>query len=100
MISKIQALQTFMKGGRVLRQNELALLDLFLYTAPIPESVAALDQQVLELVNQYSVFARGEDYKMYCSFLHIFGGGYEAKYYSYMWAERLEADVFQKIKEA
>lgn len=89
-----------MKANRVLRQNELALLDLFLYRAPIPESVAALDQQVLELVNQYSLFLRGEDYKMYCSFLHIFGGGYEAKYYSYMWAERLEADVFQKIKEA
>lgn len=55
---------------------------------------------MLEIVNQYSVFPRGEEYKMYCAFLHIFGGGYAAKYYSYMRAELLEADVFQKIKES
>ena len=36
---------------------------------------------------------------MYCCFLHIFGGGYAAGYYSYMRAEALEADVFSKIKE-
>ena len=35
---------------------------------------------------------------MYCSFGHIFGGGYSAGYYSYMWAEILEVDVFEAIK--
>jgi Zn-dependent oligopeptidase len=36
---------------------------------------------------------------MYCSFGHIFGGWYSAGYYSYMWAEILEADVFDSIKQ-
>lgn len=100
LVQTLQDLKTFMMGNWVSRQNELALLDMTLYTSSIPNSVEELDQKILEIVNQYSIFPRGEEYKMYCAFLHIFGGGYEAKYYSYMWAELLEADVFQAIKKS
>ena len=100
LVQTLQDLKSFMMGNWVSRQNELALLDMTLYTSPIPNSVEELDQKILEIVNQYSIFPRGEKYKMYCAFLHIFGGGYEAKYYSYMWAELLEADVFQTIKKS
>lgn len=100
LVQTLRDLKTFMMGNWVSRQNELALLDMTLYTSSIPNSVEELDQKILEIVNQYSIFPRGEEYKMYCAFLHIFGGGYEAKYYSYMRAELLEADVFQTIKKA
>lgn len=99
LVKTLQDLKTFMMGNRVTRQNELALVDMLLYTSEIPQSIEELDQKILGFVNQYSIFPRGEEYKMYCAFLHIFGGGYEAKYYSYMRAELLEADIFQKIKE-
>jgi Zn-dependent oligopeptidase len=58
-----------------------------------------LDEKVLKLVNEFSIFERDENYKMYTSFWHIFWWGYAAWYYSYMWAEIIEADVFDKIKK-
>ena len=99
IIEKLQALEKFMMGYWVSRQNELALIDNYFYTHEIPSNVDELDKVYLREVNKFSSFERGDDYKMYCAFLHIFWGGYEAKYYSYMWAEAYEADVFSKIKE-
>ena len=99
IIDKLQALKTFMKWYWVARQNELALVDNYFYTHSVPNDVNELDKEYLEVVNRFSPFERDINYRMYCSFLHIFWGGYEAKYYSYMWAEAYEADVFSKIKE-
>ena len=99
MLENIKKLSTFMMGNWVVRQNELAIVDLMLYSDKVPENIEALDQKILEIVNQYSLFKRDERYQMYCCFLHIFGGGYAAGYYSYMRAEALEADVFSKIKK-
>lgn len=98
-LENIKKLSTFMMGNWVIRQNELAILDLTLYSESTPENIETLDQKILKIVNQYSLFKRDEKYQMYCSFLHIFGGGYAAGYYSYMRAEALEADVFSKIKK-
>lgn len=99
MLDKLDNLKTYMSGTFVARQNEFALLDMTIYSSEIVDNVEKLDKIVLEIVNKYSIFPRWEDYKMYCSFWHIFGWGYSAWYYSYMWAEIIEADVFSKIKE-
>ena len=99
MLENIKKLSTFMMGNWVVRQNELAIVDLMLYSESTPENIKTLDQKILKIVNQYSLFKRDEKYQMYCSFLHIFGGWYAAGYYSYMRAEALEADVFSKIKK-
>lgn len=99
MIEKIDNLKYFMTGMFLARQCEFALLDMSLYSSDIVWDIDALDKKILQIVNKYSIFKRWEDYKMYCSFNHIFGGWYAAGYYSYMWAEIIEADVFSKIKE-
>jgi hypothetical protein len=44
-----------------------------LYSSEIPDNVEELDKKTLDIVNKYSIFKREEDYKMYCSFGHIFG---------------------------
>lgn len=99
LLEKFEKLKTFMTWNFVARQNEFALLDMILYSSEVPETVDELDKKTLEIVNKYWFRKRNEDYKMYASFWHIFGWGYAAWYYSYMWAEILEADVFAKIKE-
>ena len=99
MLDKLDNLKTYMSGMFVIRQNEFALLDMNLYSAEVPKDIEELDKKVLEIVNKYSIFKRWEDYKMYCSFWHIFWGWYGAGYYSYMWAEIIEADIFARIKE-
>ena len=98
IIEKLDKLSKYGMWHWVLRQNELALVDLNLYTSDIPNSVDELDKKILDIVNKNSIFQRWEEYKMYCSFLHIFGGWYESKYYCYMWSDQLQADVFSKIK--
>lgn len=99
MLETLKQLETYMSWNFVVRQNEFALLDMSLYAWDVPESVEELDIKVLALVNKYGIQPRDENYKMYCAFSHIFGWGYSAGYYSYMWAEILEADVFDRIKK-
>lgn len=99
MLDTLDTLKTYMSWLFTLRQNEFALLDMKLYSEKAPENVEELNKNALEIANSISIFERDEKYKMYASFGHIFGGGYAAWYYSYMWAEILEADVFERIKE-
>lgn len=98
VLDKLDELKTFMKGNRVLRQNELALVDNYLFTHDLPDTLEEMDEKILEVVNENSVLPKSDDYKMYCSFLHIYGS-YPCKYYSYMRAEMYLNDMFQKIKE-
>lgn len=97
-LTTLKDLETYMSGYWVLGQNTYALLDMHLYVEEIPKTVEELDKKTLDIVNKYGINKRDSDYKMYCAFGHIFGWGYAAGYYSYMWAEILEADVFDRIK--
>ena len=99
VMKTLDELDTYMSANGVLGQNTYALLDMHLYSEEIPENIEELDQKTLDIVNNYWITQRWEDYKMYCSFSHIFGWGYSAGYYSYMWAEILEADVFDAIEQ-
>lgn len=99
MLNKLEKLKTYMTWVFVARQNELTLLDMTLYSSSVPKNIKQLDKNVLEIVNKYSVFKKSNDYKMYCQFSHIFAWWYAAGYYSYMWAEIIEADVFARIKK-
>lgn len=72
-LNTLESLETYMSGHFVVRQNEFALLDMSLYSQEVPKTIEALDQKTLELVNKYGVFQKTQNYKMYCSFGHIFG---------------------------
>ncbi|MDD4151329.1 MAG: M3 family metallopeptidase [Candidatus Gracilibacteria bacterium] len=100
ILDKFKILKNLSSGYFTIRQNEFALLDMMLYTLEeIPKNVGELDKITLDFVNKIGLFERGDYYKSYATFSHIFGGGYAAGYYSYMRAEILEAQAWEHIKE-
>jgi len=99
LIFQLGESRVFLKGLFLLRQIEFGFLDFFLHTEPVSRSVPILDERILKIVNKYSVKRKFSSYKMYASFGHIFSGGYAAGYYSYLWAEILEADIFSRFAE-
>jgi oligopeptidase A len=89
----------FQKALFLVRQLEYALCDLRLHLDYDP-SAPAEPQQVLETIRgELSVVPVPGWSRFLNSFGHIFGGGYAAGYYSYLWAEQLSADAWGRFRE-
>lgn len=97
-LEKIKKSQTFMEGMATLRQLSFAFLDMAFHTnhPDMIKDVIAFEHQVMQ---DYDLYPRLEKQNMAVSFGHIFAGGYAAGYYSYKWAEVLDADAFELFKE-
>lgn len=97
-IDKIRESATFQEGIATMRQLSFGLLDMA-YHAQDPsgiEDVKAFEEMAFAPTKLYP------DVKENCmsvSFSHIFQGGYSSGYYSYKWAEVLDADAFEYFKE-
>lgn len=93
-IERLRQSASFMEGYATLRQISFAKLDLAwhrLSGAPEGE-VGAFEDAIM---SDYQLLAAVDHTNMSCSFAHIFQGGYSAGYYSYKWAEVLDADAFE-----
>ena len=98
-IEKIEHSKNFMEGYQTLRQIGFGLLDMNYHT-----KVKELENKtVKEFEDEYTkatqLYPSNPETAMSPSFSHIFQGGYSAGYYSYKWAEVLDADAFQYFKE-
>lgn len=98
-INALWKLKTWLGGYHVVRQNEFGSLDMALHSVATPKSVKALDALCYKIVSRHTVLPKQKGYAMYASFGHIFAGGYSAGYYSYLWAEILEADCYEFLKK-
>ena len=89
----------FQKALFLVRQLEFALCDLRLHLEYDPEH--PLDPQALlrDVREQVAVVPVPDWNRFLNSFSHIFGGGYSAGYYSYLWAEELAADAWGRFRE-
>jgi peptidyl-dipeptidase Dcp len=97
-IDKIVASKNFLAGYGSVRQLNFGMIDMAWYTLDkAPEmSVADFETGVL---GKYRLLPSVPGTAMSPAFTHIFSGGYSAGYYSYKWAEELEADIFTRFKE-
>ena len=98
LIEKIVAAKNYLAGYGQVRQLHFAYLDMAWHSrTDVPElGTVEFEQSVLA---PYNVMPAAEGAAFSCSFSHIFSGGYSAGYYSYKWAEVLEADAFSLFKE-
>ena len=97
LIEKINKSKNFMQGSMYLRQLSFGYLDMAFYGEDNQvDDVLAHEDKALEKTR---LLPKTEGVSIACSFGHIFAGGYSAGYYSYKWAEVLEADAFAKFKE-
>lgn len=98
LIEKMIRAENFQSGYASLRQLSFALLDMRFHTAD-PSELMNIDAFEKKAMADTTVFPPQTGTNMSCSFGHIFAGGYSAGYYSYKWAEVLDADAFEFFKE-
>lgn len=97
-IDKIVASANFMQGYQTLRQIGLGLLDMAYHTDELTSDQEIEDFEV-EKIKETQLYSHIKNTCISTSFSHIFQGGYAAGYYSYKWAEVLDADAFDYFKE-
>ena len=96
-IEKINESKNFMEGYQTLRQLGFGLLDMAYHTKP--DTVTDVKTFETEETKATNLYPSNPETAMSPSFSHIFQGGYSAGYYSYKWAEVLDADAFWYFKE-
>ena len=98
LISRIVKSRNFMVAYNCMRQVSFALLDMAYYTLdkPLEGDLMAFEHKAWQ---KALVFKQLPGTCMTVQFSHIMSGGYSAGYYSYKWAEVLEADAFSVFKK-
>ena len=94
IINKIQNLKKFMQGTHYTRQSVQSLLDLDLYTDKVIDPVKHYHDLMKKYIHQQRL-----DIIFVGKFAHI-AHGYDAGYYSYMWAENISKDIYSEFKKA
>ena len=98
LIEKIVAAKNYLAGYAQVRQLHYGLLDMSWHTLTELPEMGTVEFETKALA-PYAIMPAVEGAAFSGSFSHIFSGGYSAGYYSYKWAEVLEADAFSLFKE-
>ncbi len=97
-IDKIKNLKAFMEGYQTVRQISFGLLDMT-WHGQNPKNIQTVQELENHVFSLTDLYPEVPSTLMSTSFSHIFQGGYAAGYYSYKWAEVLDADAFAYFKE-
>ena len=96
-IEKLKAAGKFQQGIQTLRQLSFGLLDMS-WHAQDPSNINDVKTHEKEIFRRTQLFPDVAENCMSTAFAHIFQGGYSSGYYSYKWAEVLDADAFAFFK--
>ena len=98
LVNKIKDSKNYLAAYSHARQLSFGLDDMAWHsiTAPVDEDVVTFERRAMQPVQVLPVV---DGQCVSTSFSHIFAGGYAAGYYSYKWAEVLEADAFSLFRE-
>lgn len=98
LIEKIQKAQNFQAAYMMERQLSFAILDMAYHNRLQPVA-GDLKEFEMQAIASTDLFEPVEGSLQSTSFSHIFAGGYDAGYYSYKWAEVLDADAFSLFRQ-
>ena len=96
-VDKIKESASFLEGMATMRQLSFGLLDMEYHGQPV--TIANVKSFEKEAMTSTALFPDVDENCMSVSFSHIFQGGYSSGYYSYKWAEVLDADAFAYFQE-
>lgn len=96
LLQKMRSARNFRSANAQMRQLGFGMVDLALHRQIAPGSDVDLLAFARQILQQFSPATLPENYAMIVSFTHLFASpvGYGAGYYSYKWAEVLDADAF------
>ncbi|WP_367757901.1 M3 family metallopeptidase [Flavobacterium sp. WC2430] len=97
-VTKIKESASFQEGMATMRQLSFGLLDMG-WHGQDPTSITDLKAFETEQFADTQLYPEVAENAMSTSFSHIFQGGYSSGYYSYKWAEVLDADAFEYFQE-
>lgn len=98
LITKIVASKNYLAGYSQVGQLRYGIMDMAWHTLTAVPEESTVDFE-RETVAPISIIPAASGTAFSPTFSHIFAGGYAAGYYSYKWAEVLEADAFSLFKE-
>ncbi len=97
-VEKIKESASFQEGMATLRQLSFGLLDMAFHSNN-PNEIVDIKEFEKNILQNTNLFPNIAENCMSVSFSHIFNGGYSSGYYSYKWAEVLDADAFAYFQE-
>lgn len=97
-IEKIKESASFQEGMATLRQLSFGLLDMGWHSQD-PSGITDVKSFEQEQFATTQLYPDVKENAMSTAFSHIFQGGYSSGYYSYKWAEVLDADAFEYFQE-
>jgi peptidyl-dipeptidase Dcp len=98
LVAKIKESASFQEGMATMRQLSFGLLDMG-WHGQDPSGISDLKSFETEQFAATQLYPDVKENAMSTAFSHIFQGGYSSGYYSYKWAEVLDADAFDYFKE-